>query len=138
MMLPLEGILVVALEQAVAAPFCTQRLADAGARVIKIERPEGDFARLYDDAVKGQSSYFVWPNRGKELHRARSVKQAAARLLKRWSPAPMFWSRTSSRARRPRSASAAERWQSIRALIAARSCGYGQDGPLAIARPTTC
>lgn len=64
--LPLQGLTVVAVEQAVAAPFCTARLADAGARVIKIERPEGDFARGYDDAANGQSSYFVWLNRGKE------------------------------------------------------------------------
>ena len=66
MTLPLEGLTVVAIEQAVAAPFATSRLADAGARVIKIERKEGDFARGYDSAVKGQSSYFVWLNRGKE------------------------------------------------------------------------
>jgi itaconate CoA-transferase len=65
-MLPLEGLTVVAVEQAVAAPFCTSRLADAGANVIKIERPEGDFARDYDAAAKGQSSYFVWLNRGKK------------------------------------------------------------------------
>lgn len=64
--LPLEGITVIALEQAVAAPFCTARLADAGARVVKIERPGGDFARGYDDVARGQSSYFVWLNRGKE------------------------------------------------------------------------
>jgi itaconate CoA-transferase len=64
--LPLSGLLVVALEQAVAAPMCTCRLADAGARVIKIERPEGDFARGYDDLVHGECSYFVWLNRGKE------------------------------------------------------------------------
>ncbi len=64
--LPLAGVLVVALEQAVAAPYCSSRLADAGARVIKIERPEGDFARGYDAAVHGESSYFVWVNRGKE------------------------------------------------------------------------
>ena len=63
---PLEGLLVVALEQAVAAPYCSSRLADAGARVIKIERPEGDFARGYDKAVNGLASYFVWLNRGKE------------------------------------------------------------------------
>jgi len=56
----------VAIEQAVAAPYCTSRLADAGARVIKVERPEGDFARGYDDVVQGLSSYFVWLNRGKE------------------------------------------------------------------------
>jgi len=64
-MLPLEGIKVIAVEQAVAAPFCSSRLADAGADVIKVERPEGDFARGYDAAAKGQSSYFVWLNRGK-------------------------------------------------------------------------
>ncbi len=62
----MEGVLVVALEQAVAAPFASSRLADAGARVIKIERPEGDFAREYDHLVKGESAYFVWLNRGKE------------------------------------------------------------------------
>jgi formyl-CoA transferase len=65
-MLPLKGITVIAVEQAVAAPFCSSRLADAGATVIKIERPEGDFARGYDKAAKGQSSYFVWLNRGKQ------------------------------------------------------------------------
>jgi formyl-CoA transferase len=65
-MLPLEGITVIAVEQAVAAPFCSSRLADSGAHVIKVERPEGDFARAYDAAVKGQSSYFVWLNRGKD------------------------------------------------------------------------
>ena len=63
---PLQGLLVVALEQAVAAPFCTSRLADAGARVIKIERTEGDFAREYDHVVHGESAYFVWLNRGKQ------------------------------------------------------------------------
>ena len=62
----LEGITVVALEQAVAAPYASSRLADAGARVIKIERAEGDFARRYDSLVNGDSSYFVWLNRGKE------------------------------------------------------------------------
>ncbi|MDO8975336.1 CaiB/BaiF CoA-transferase family protein [Reyranella sp.] len=62
----LDGLLVVSVEQAVAAPYCAARLADAGARVIKIERPEGDFARGYDGYVHGQSSYFVWLNRGKQ------------------------------------------------------------------------
>jgi itaconate CoA-transferase len=76
---PLSDLLVVALEQAVAAPMCTCRLADAGARVIKIERPEGDFARGYDDLVHGECSYFVWLNRGKEsvvLDLARSGDKA--------------------------------------------------------------
>jgi len=66
-MLPLEGIKVVSLEQAVAAPFASRQLADLGARVIKVERPEvGDFARYYDHTVKGMSSHFVWINRSKE------------------------------------------------------------------------
>jgi len=66
-MRPLDGLTVVSLEQAVAAPFCTRQLADYGARVIKIERPgSGDFARSYDGAVNGLSSYFVWLNRSKE------------------------------------------------------------------------
>ena len=64
--LPLKGLLVVSMDQAVAAPYCASRLADAGARVIKLERPEGDFARGYDKAANGLSSYFVWLNRGKE------------------------------------------------------------------------
>ena len=64
---PLAGVTVVALEQAVAAPFATRQLADLGARVIKVERPgTGDFARGYDTTVRGQASYFVWLNRGKE------------------------------------------------------------------------
>ena len=65
-MRPLEGLLVVSIEQAVAAPFCTARLVEAGARVIKVERPAGDFARGYDQAALGDSSYFVWINQGKE------------------------------------------------------------------------
>ncbi|MEZ7520694.1 CaiB/BaiF CoA transferase family protein [Burkholderia vietnamiensis] len=63
---PLAGVVVVSIEQALAAPLCTGRLAEMGARVIKIERAEGDFARGYDAAANGQSSYFVWTNRGKE------------------------------------------------------------------------
>lgn len=65
-MLDLNDILVVSLEHAVAAPFCSNRLAHAGARVIKIEREEGDFARAYDSVVQGESAYFVWLNQGKE------------------------------------------------------------------------
>ena len=64
---PLDGITVVSLEHAIAAPFCTRQLADQGARVIKVERPGvGDFARAYDERVKGQASHFVWTNRSKE------------------------------------------------------------------------
>ena len=80
---PLEGVLVVALEQAVAAPYCTSRLADAGARVIKIERAEGDFARGYDHQVMGQSAYFVWLNRGKESLVLDIKKPEDASLLER-------------------------------------------------------
>jgi itaconate CoA-transferase len=83
-MLPLEGLEVVAIEQAVAAPFASSRLADAGAHVVKIERPEGDFARGYDDVAAGQSSYFVWLNRGKKsvtLNLASDTGKAALVLL---------------------------------------------------------
>jgi crotonobetainyl-CoA:carnitine CoA-transferase CaiB-like acyl-CoA transferase len=69
-------LLVLSLEQAVAAPYCSSRLADGGARVIKVERPDGDFARFYDRAVGDQSSYFVWLNRGKQSLVA-DLKQAA-------------------------------------------------------------
>jgi itaconate CoA-transferase len=75
---PLDGITVVSLEHAIAAPFCTRQLADMGARVIKIERPAvGDFARGYDERVKGLSSHFVWTNRSKESL-ALDLKQPAA------------------------------------------------------------
>ena len=63
---PLDGLLVIALEQAVAGPLCTARMVDAGARVIKVERSTGDFARGYDRAGRGDSSYFAWTNHGKE------------------------------------------------------------------------
>ena len=63
---PLEGVVVVSLEQAISAPFATRQLADLGATVIKIERPEGDFARAYDSNVQGESAFFVWANRGKQ------------------------------------------------------------------------
>jgi crotonobetainyl-CoA:carnitine CoA-transferase CaiB-like acyl-CoA transferase len=77
--LPLDGITVVSLEQAVAAPYATRQLADLGARVIKVERPGGgDFARTYDSSVKGLASYFVWLNRGKESV-ALDLKSAAGR-----------------------------------------------------------
>ena len=66
-MQPLKGITVVSLEHAIAAPFATRQLADLGARVIKVERPNGgDFARKYDERAKGMSSHFVWTNRSKE------------------------------------------------------------------------
>jgi itaconate CoA-transferase len=81
---PLDGITVVSLEQAVSAPFCTRQLADYGARVIKVERPgEGDFARKYDGAVKGLSSYFVWLNRSKESVTLDIAQRAGREVLDR-------------------------------------------------------
>ena len=82
-MRPLDGILVVSLEHAIAAPFCTRQLADLGARVIKIERPgAGDFARAYDERVHGMSSHFVWVNRSKESLTLDVKQPAAARVLR--------------------------------------------------------
>ena len=82
-MRPLDGILVVSLEHAIAAPFCTRQLADLGARVIKIERPGvGDFARAYDERVRGMSSHFVWVNRSKESLTLDVKQPAAARVLR--------------------------------------------------------
>ncbi|HSC28269.1 MAG TPA: CaiB/BaiF CoA-transferase family protein [Vicinamibacterales bacterium] len=81
---PLDGITVVALEQAVAAPFATRQLADLGARVIKVERPDtGDFARSYDETVKGLSSYFVWLNRTKESLTLDLKRPAAGEVMSR-------------------------------------------------------
>jgi itaconate CoA-transferase len=87
-MLPLEGITVVSLKQAVAAPFATRQLADLGARVIKVERPEvGDFARGYDRTVKGLASHFVWLNRSKESLtldlKQDGAKEVLARIIER-------------------------------------------------------
>jgi crotonobetainyl-CoA:carnitine CoA-transferase CaiB-like acyl-CoA transferase len=80
---PLDGITVVSLEHAIAAPFCTRQLADLGARVIKVERPgSGDFARAYDKQVKGQSSHFIWVNRSKESLTLDLKQPAALAALK--------------------------------------------------------
>ncbi len=83
-MLPLEGVTVVSLEQAVAAPFATRQLADLGARVIKVERPDvGDFARGYDTTVKGMASHFVWLNRSKESLTLNLKEAGAKEVLRR-------------------------------------------------------
>lgn len=80
---PLDGIKVIALEHAIAAPFCTRQLADQGARVIKIERPGvGDFARRYDERVHGQASHFVWTNRSKESLTLDLKQEEARRILR--------------------------------------------------------
>jgi itaconate CoA-transferase len=78
---PLDGITVVSLEHAIAAPFCTRQLADLGARVIKVERPGGgDFARAYDQRVAGEASHFIWVNRSKESLTL-DLKQPAAQAV---------------------------------------------------------
>jgi itaconate CoA-transferase len=81
---PLDGMTVISLEHAIAAPFCTRQLADLGARVIKIERPgTGDFARAYDERVRGQASHFVWTNRSKESLTLDVKHPAAPEILRR-------------------------------------------------------
>ena len=128
---PLEGIVVVALEQAVAAPWCSSRLGDAGARVIKIERPSGDFARAYDSAVFGESSYFVWINRGKESV-ALDLSQEAdkARLRALLGIADVFIQNLAPGATgRLGFGSAALRTEFPR-LITCDISGYGESGPL--------
>ncbi|MGD9834655.1 MAG: CaiB/BaiF CoA transferase family protein [Piscinibacter sp.] len=127
---PLDGVLVVALEQAVAAPYCSSRLADAGARVIKIERQEGDFARGYDRAVHGESSYWVWINRGKESI-ALDVKNAddMALLERLMAKADVFIQNLAPGATdRLGIGSAALRKRHPR-LITCDISGYGDDGP---------
>ncbi|MEG3000375.1 MAG: CaiB/BaiF CoA-transferase family protein [Comamonas sp.] len=131
MIRPLDGITVISLEHAVAAPFCTRQLADLGARVIKVERPgSGDFARGYDQRVKGQSSHFTWINRSKESL-ALDVKQAQAKqalmellktadvLVQNLAPgaaARMGLSYEALKAHNPK-------------LIVCDISGYGSDGP---------
>ena len=128
---PLEGVTVVTLEHAIAAPFCTRQLADLGARVIKVERPgSGDFARAYDERVKGMASHFVWSNRSKESltldvkHPSASevlgkLLQGADVLVQNLAPgaaARLGLSYEALRERFPR-------------LIVCDISGYGSDGP---------
>ncbi len=129
---PLEGILVVSLEQAVAAPYCSSRLADAGARVIKIERPEGDFARGYDSVVHGESAYFVWLNRGKEsLVLNIKAEEDAALLQNILGKADVFIQNLApGAAARAGLGSDALRAKNPR-LITVDISGYGEEGPYA-------
>jgi itaconate CoA-transferase len=130
---PLSGITVVSIEQAVAAPFATRQLADLGARVIKIERPDGgDFARGYDKTVGGLSSYFVWLNRGKESLTV-DLKQPAGlkilgRLLER---ADVFVQNLAPGAADRLGASAADLRMRHPRLITCAVSGYGSTGPFA-------
>jgi crotonobetainyl-CoA:carnitine CoA-transferase CaiB-like acyl-CoA transferase len=128
---PLDGITVVSLEHAVAAPFCTRQLADLGARVIKVERPgSGDFARGYDQRVKGQSSHFTWLNRNKESL-ALDVKQpqAQAALLQLLKSADVLVQNLAPGA----AARMGLSYEALKAhnprLIVCDISGYGADGP---------
>lgn len=130
--LPLAGLKVIAIEQAVAAPLASARLADAGAEVIKIERPEGDFARGYDQAAKGQSSYFVWLNRGKKslaLDLTTSAGKAALRAQIR--DADVVVQNLKSGALERLGFAPGQLRKEFPALITCSITGYGDQGPLA-------
>ena len=126
----LEGLLVISLEQAVAAPYAAGRLADAGARVIKVERPEGDFARGYDQDAKGHSSYFVWLNRGKESV-ALNLKQADdLQILKNMiSKADIFIQNLMPGALERLGLATADLRAADPRLITCDISGYGSEGP---------
>ena len=129
---PLSGKLVVALEQAVAAPFCSSRLADAGARVIKIERKgAGDFARAYDTAANGESAYFTWLNRGKESV-ALDIKADEDReiLLRMLENADVFIQNLLPGALAKLGLDSATLRESFPRLVTCDITGYGEDGPM--------
>jgi itaconate CoA-transferase len=132
MTLPLSRLLVVSLEQAVAAPLCTCRLADAGARVIKIERPEGDFGRYYDKLVHGECSYFVWLNRGKQSVVLDLTKAEDKALLNAViARADVFVQNLKPGAAAKLGFSIARLRQEYPRLICCSISGYGESGPLA-------
>ncbi|WP_017934987.1 CoA transferase [Nocardioides sp. Iso805N] len=129
--LPLDGITVVSLEQAVAAPYATRQLADLGARVIKVERPDaGDFARGYDETVHGQSSYFVWLNRSKESLTL-DLKDAEGRavLQELLDGADVFVQNLGPGATARMGLSADDLATSHPRLVVCDISGYGADGP---------
>ena len=135
MSLPLEGLLVVSIEQAVAAPHCTCHLADAGARVIKVERPEGDFARHYDAIVHGESAHFVWLNRGKQsvvldLGKADDKALLEAMLAK----ADVFVQNLKPGALAKLGFAVKRLRQDYPRLICCSISGYGESGPLRAAQ----
>lgn len=129
-MLPLKGITVVSLEQAVAAPFATRQLADLGARVIKVEREDGDFARGYDQTVNGMSSHFVWLNRSKESIaldlKSEKGKSALDTIL---SQADVFVYNLAPGAVDRLGFAPAELRKKYPELIICGISGYGTDGP---------
>jgi len=130
-MLPLEGITVIALEQAVAAPLATRHLADLGARVIKIERPGvGDFARAYDTTVRGLSSHFVWLNRSKQsLTLDVKAPEAPDVLVRLFSRADVFVQNLAPGAAERLLLGAGELRQKYPKLIICNLLGYGASGP---------
>lgn len=125
---PLEGIVVVALEQAISAPFATRQLADLGATVLKVERPEGDFARHYDAVVQGESAFFVWANKGKQSV-AVDVKAERDLLMSLIAGADVFIHNLSPRAAASLGVDAATLHAHHPSLIAAEISGYGLGGP---------
>ena len=126
----LDGLLVVALEQAVAAPLCSSRLADGGARVIKIERGEGDFARYYDEAVNGDSAYFVWLNRGKESLTLDIKQPEDAALLERvLAKADVFIQNLKPGAAARAGFGSDDLRKRYPRLITCDVSGYGEEGP---------
>jgi itaconate CoA-transferase len=132
MPLPLDGLLVVSIEQAVAAPTCTCRLADAGARVIKVERPEGDFARYYDKVANGESAYFVWLNRGKESAVLDLAKPADKALLEAMLAKADVFVQNLKPGAIAKLGFAVERLRRDHPrLIVASISGYGESGPYA-------
>ena len=132
MPLPLKGLLVVSVEQAVAAPHCTCKLADAGARVIKVERPEGDFARGYDQVAKGEASYFVWLNRGKESVALDLGKPEDKALLEAMiAKADVFVQNLKPGALAKLGFAVARLRKSYPRLICCSVSGYGETGPFA-------
>ncbi|MFN0313443.1 MAG: CaiB/BaiF CoA transferase family protein, partial [Burkholderiales bacterium] len=131
--LPLSGLTVITLEQAVAAPYCSRQLADQGARVIKIERPEvGDFARGYDQKVLGQSGYFLWLNRNKESLsldvKKTEAKQILAKLI---AKADVFIQNLAPGAAKRLGLGAEELMARHPQLIVCDISGYGDSGPYA-------
>jgi itaconate CoA-transferase len=132
-MLPLQGITVVSMEQAVAAPFASRQLADLGARVIKIERPGvGDFARDYDQSVKGQSAYFVWLNRSKESLTLDVKHERAPEILARLiARADVFIQNLAPGAAKRLGLGAESLRSKHPRLIVCDISGYGESGPYA-------
>lgn len=129
---PLQGLLVVSLEQAVAAPLCTARLAEAGARVVKLERPEGDFARVYDHVAHGESAYFVWLNRGKQSLRINLKDREDAALIARLiAKADIFVQNLAPGAAARSGFGSADLRARHPRLITCDITGYGESGPAA-------